>query len=285
MCRFIAYKGSPELMSQFLYEPENSIIRQSYGAKEIDEPLNGDGFGVGWYDQKIDALPGVFVSVSPAWNNRNLQYISKKVMSTCMVAHVRAASVGVVSETNCHPFHFDRFLMMHNGGIERFDLIKRNIVNRLSDSMYSWIQGQTDSEHFFALFLDKLLKQSTLPTTKDMAVCLEQTFTEILQLMREHNISDPAYFNMVVTDGKKMVGSRFVSDKEATPLSLHHSENGKFICEKGVASIRKGHPNGGGVILASEKLTAEEEDWRMVPEHHFVMVEENQEVHFRPIKV
>lgn len=284
MCRFIAYQGTPEVMGSMLFAPENSIIKQSYAATEIEEPLNGDGFGVGWFVPDIDHLPGVFVSISPAWNNRNLQYISQKIRSNCMVAHVRAASVGAVSEANCHPFHYDRYLMMHNGGIEHFELIKRSIVDRLSTEMYAWIQGQTDSEHFFALFLDKLKKQSPQPSTEEIASCLELTFAEILQLMNEFGISDPAYFNLVVVDGKKMVGSRFVSHKGIKPLSLHHSECGKFICENGVTSLLRDSSNERGVILASEKLTKEQSDWKMVPEHHFVLVEENLNVHFRVIK-
>jgi predicted glutamine amidotransferase len=35
-----------------LYSPKNSLILQSYKSKERKEPLNGDGFGVGWYLRK-----------------------------------------------------------------------------------------------------------------------------------------------------------------------------------------------------------------------------------------
>ena len=42
-----------------------------------------------------------------------------------LVAHVRAASVGDVSESNCHPFHYKNYLMLHNGGVEEFIKIKK----------------------------------------------------------------------------------------------------------------------------------------------------------------
>lgn len=174
--------------------------------------------------------------------------------------------------------------MMHNGGVEHFHLIKRDVVDKLSNTMYAWVQGQTDSEHFFALFLDKLTRRSATPSTTDIAICLEETFVDFLELMAKHKITVPAYFNLVVTDGKKMVGSRFVSQKGATPLSLHHSERGKFICEHGVPSLKKDSVHERGVILASEKLTHDPGDWKMVPEHHFVLVEENLDVHFKAIK-
>ena len=39
--------GSPIIIDKLLYQPKNSLINQSVNAKEIEEPLNGDGFGIG----------------------------------------------------------------------------------------------------------------------------------------------------------------------------------------------------------------------------------------------
>lgn len=52
MCRFVAYLGEPILAEDLITKPINSLIHQSYHAKEMAEPLNGDGFGMGWYDKK-----------------------------------------------------------------------------------------------------------------------------------------------------------------------------------------------------------------------------------------
>jgi glutamine amidotransferase len=98
--------------------------------------------------------------VRPAWNERNLSYLAKKVESSCIFAHVRAASLGEVSEANCHPFHFKNLLFMHNGEIEGFPHFKRYLRQKLSDEIYSWIRGQTDSEHLFALFLECLKRRA-----------------------------------------------------------------------------------------------------------------------------
>jgi len=38
MRRFLAYKGSPIDIDRLLYEPKNSLIKQSYKAKEMEEP-------------------------------------------------------------------------------------------------------------------------------------------------------------------------------------------------------------------------------------------------------
>src|SRR5690606_19446509 len=127
MCRLMAYMGSPIIIDKLLYQPKNSLIKQSINARELEEPLNGDGFGIGWYVPEVNYEPVTFVSVYPAWNNRNLRNLAPKIRTECVVAHVRAASVGDVSESNCHPFQYKNLLMMHNGGVEEFHKIKRHI--------------------------------------------------------------------------------------------------------------------------------------------------------------
>ncbi|GAB4015149.1 MAG: hypothetical protein Fur0010_13880 [Bdellovibrio sp.] len=78
MCRFLTYSGRPVLMHDLLYEPKNSLIKQSIKANEAVEPLNGDGFGIGWYNNELDETPGLYTSTRPAWNDRNLGSLAKK---------------------------------------------------------------------------------------------------------------------------------------------------------------------------------------------------------------
>ena len=80
MCRFLCYSGPPVLLSDLLYRPGHSLILQSYKANERSEPLNGDGFGVGWYAPEVAATPCVFTSVSPAGNNQNLRRLAEHVL-------------------------------------------------------------------------------------------------------------------------------------------------------------------------------------------------------------
>lgn len=81
MCRFLIYKGNPILMSDMLLKAEQSLIPQSHHANEREEPRNGDGFGVGWYNHKVDAIPCVFTSIQPTWSNRNLFCLTGKISS------------------------------------------------------------------------------------------------------------------------------------------------------------------------------------------------------------
>lgn len=283
MCRLLAYLGAPIVMDTLLYQPKNSLINQSISAKELEEPLNGDGFGVGWYVSDTNYEPVTFVSVYPAWNNRNLRNLAPRVRTECLIAHVRAASVGDVSESNCHPFQYRNILMMHNGGIEEFGKVKRKLRDNLTDDLYNWIKGQTDSEHIFALLLNNIHRQSDEITIEIVTQAFEQTFSQIKTMMKEAGITEPAYLNMAFTNGRFIVATRYVTDPRETPLTLYHSTGGSYLCQDGVCQMVDRNKKQEAVLVVSEKLTDIKEDWFEVPKNNFVVVKEDLSIHLKPI--
>jgi len=100
MCRLVAYLGHDVLLEDVLVKPVNSIVMQSLRARESSIPTNGDGFGLGWYVPSINDEPALFTAVSPAWNDRNLLHLTAKIKSSLFFAHVRAASIGGVTQYN-----------------------------------------------------------------------------------------------------------------------------------------------------------------------------------------
>ena len=284
MCRLMVYMGTPILVDQLLYQPKNSLINQSINAKELEEPLNGDGFGIGWYVSDAGYQPVTFVSVYPAWNNRNLKNLAPKIKTECLVAHVRAASVGDVSESNCHPFQYKNFLMMHNGGIENFGRIKRKLRSELTDELYNWIKGQTDSEHIFAYLLHEINRSGPDPGPEEVIQAFEKTFSHVKFLMQEANIQEPGYFNMVITNGVFAVGTRFVSQPNLEPLSLYHSMGSRYVCEEGICRMISPDEQNNSVLVVSEKLTDQRQDWHVIPPNHFVIVDSSLKVNVRPIQ-
>jgi len=282
MCRLMAYMGSPIIIDKLLYQPKNSLINQSINAKELEEPLNGDGFGIGWYVADVNYEPVTFVSINPAWSNRNLRNLAPKIRTECFIAHVRAASVGEVSESNCHPFQYKNLLMMHNGGVEDFSLIKRQIREPLSDEFYNWIKGQTDSEHIFALLLHYLFKETSEVTPESVIHAFERTFEHLNRLMKQFGIHEAAYLNMVVTNGLFVVGTRYVSDPKENALTLYHSEATHYAVENGVSQMTDSADGARAVLVVSEKLS-DEKGWTLVPSNHFVIVDQALKVETRPI--
>ncbi len=284
MCRLLAYMGTPIVIDKLLYQPKNSLVNQSISAREIEEPLNGDGFVIGWFVPVLHHEPVTFVSVNPAWSNRNLRNLAPKIRTECLIAHVRAASVGEVSESNCHPFQYKNLLMMHNGGVENFSRIKRRVREPLSDELYNWIKGQTDSEHLFAFLLNHLFSNGhALVTPETVMDAFEKTFTDLKKMMEEQEIREPAYLNMMVTNGKFFVGTRYITDPSLEPLTLYHSEGGRYVVEDGISYMVAPKDDDQAVLVVSEKLT-EESHWTPIPPNHFVVVENSLNVRVRPIK-
>ena len=282
MCRFLGYLGSKMVLADALSRPVNSLIRQSYKSRERSEPLNGDGFGVGWYSSNEAC---VFTSITPAWSNRNLFNLAENIESDCFFAHIRSASPGmVVTESNCHPFRHGRFLWMHNGTIAGFKSIKRRLRRSLPDEIYHAVEGTTDSEHAFAVFLDLLGDETAARGVADLADGLVQTIRQLEEWVREAGISEPSIYNFAVTDGQNIATVRYVSDPAIEPISLYFSKPGKYQCCDGMLGIVDCCHEERGVMIASEKLTEDRESWTRVAPNHVVMIDSqlNTEVRLMP---
>src|SRR4051794_183796 len=209
MCRWLAYSGSPVLIEELLYKPAHSLIDQSLHSNLGAETTNGDGFGVGWYG--VGDEPGIFRSIEPAWNDRNLQELSRHVVSPLVFAHIRASSGTPVQQTNCHPFRHGRWLWMHNGAIRNFQEVKRDLVLEVDPALYPGIEGSTDSEVFFHLALTYGLEQDP-PGAVERAVGL------IEEVGREHGVEYPIQMTVATSDGVRTWAFRYSSEGDSRTL-------------------------------------------------------------------
>jgi len=270
--------GPEILLADLLYSSENSLILQSYKSKERKEPLNGDGFGIGWYASQISPTPCVFTSITPAWNNQNLRRLSEHVKSSCFFAHVRAASPGMrVCEANCHPFQSGRYLWMHNGTIQGFWQIRRRLRQSLPDDLYNAIEGTTDSEHAFAVFLNLIGDPHGQNSAREMGQALVQTVTQLERWTAETESAAPSYYNFAVTDGRNVAAIRYVSDPTVEPASLYFAAGRKYQCADGVCQLVDCEPSQKAVVIASERLSEDSSHWFRVAPNHLLTVNQDLE--------
>lgn len=275
MCRFIAYTGKPILLSELLIKPENSLIKQSYQARESNETLNGDGFGLGWYTHEIETTPGVFKSIQPAWNNQNLMHLAPKIRSNCFFAHVRAATEGGVAQDNCHPYSYGELLFMHNGGIGSFKQIKRYLRRQLENDIYEGIKGQTDSEHFFALMLQLHRQQKRGETMDEYAETMIETIAEIQALEKQYGIGETSFLNLVLTNGQWVIATRYVSDTNKTPRSLYYSAGSELEHVDGFYHMQPTAKKNNAVLIVSEKLNDTVSDWTKVDTNKMILIDDD----------
>lgn len=285
MCRFALYLGEEIRIRALVTEPVNSIIHQSYDSHERSEPLNGDGFGIAWYPPGGDDDPALFRSTSPAWSNQNLKEIARVTPTRCLLAHVRAATPGLpVIDLNCHPFAHGRLTFMHNGDLGGFRALRRRLLAGLSDEAFGSIEGSTDSEHIFAVLLDRLRDAGGdgEDETGRLERAMEATIGTVEALRRETAPDAPALLNLVACDGERAVVTRYASGR-LPPNSLYYSTGRMYHCERRHCRMEDMGDAHAAVIVASEPLD-DRSRWVPVAPGHLLTVGPDLAVSTRPIE-
>lgn len=275
MCRWMAYSGSPVLADDLLFRPEHSIIDQSLHARLGGVTTNGDGFGIGWYPEGGGSAPAVFKGTHPAWNDQNLREVASQIRTPLLFAHVRASSGTPVQRSNCHPFRYGQWLWMHNGSLAGFEVVKRELLAAVDDSLYPQIEGSTDTETLFFLAL-------TFGLTDDPAGAVARAVGFVEEVGRKHGVEYPVHMTAATSDGESIWVFRYSSENATS--SLFYSTD--------VSQLRQLYPElpvldelGNDTrFIVSEPLRALPGAWNEVPEGSWALVRRNeQEIQpFRP---
>jgi len=260
MCRLLGYLGSKIQLNQLLYEPEHSLVVQSYQPQEMTSGLlNADGFGIGWYHPAQETTPYTYKNILPIWSDINLPQISRYVESKCILGYVRSATPpSSVDLSNCQPFTQDQLLFIHNGFICNFrKTLYRPLRKSLDDDIYQLIQGTTDSEHIFALILQELKSKISIATA------LRKVLTYLSQLAQSYQVDFSA--NIILSNGNQLVASRYSHGLDTPSLYWLKDEGKKY----------------NGVIIASEPLFGG--NWNSCPAGSIISVGGNLEVCRYPV--
>jgi glutamine amidotransferase len=279
MCRFVAYLGEPIPLDLLLFKPANSLVNQSFDAKLFKLRVNGDGFGVAFY-REGRGEPVRLRTVTPAWSNQNLRSIAPAIESTCIIAHVRAASPGLpVVETNCHPFVHGPYAFCHNGAIGDFPKVRRRLLQDLPDAQFEGIQGTTDSELLFAMSLREIERDGS----GDPADAMARALTATIRRTVAASPGAPSYLNLCVTDGSRMACTRYSHAADGETSTLYFHQGRRYVCEGD--SCRMVDPEDGTTtaIIASEPLS-DDPGWEPVPAQHVGVVRENRTTESWPVE-
>jgi glutamine amidotransferase len=232
----------------------HSLVSQSMAAREAKTDVNADGCGLGWYGER--AAPGIYRSILPAWSDPNLPGLMGQIRSRLFMAHVRSATSGGVSYTNCHPFTHSNRLFMHNGMISNYRKLRARIESLIDETLYENCHGTTDSEALFHIGLSRGL-------LTDPHSAITRTLSEVVAITGAQDQPERVRFAAALSDGEELWGFRWASDNR--PPTLYH---------RSVDS---------GTVLASEPFDEESGEWNAVPPNTAVRIAPNGKVDYLPI--
>jgi gamma-glutamyl hercynylcysteine S-oxide hydrolase len=239
MCRHLAYLGPPRSLASLLYEPPQSLERQSWKPlRQREGAMNADGWGVGWWDQDVRAEPARYRTAAPMWTDRSFRSVAEVVHAGAIAAAVRSATPpSPIVDTGNAPFAAGPWLFSLNGFVVGFrGPVGEELRRLVSEARAIGLEGTTDSEVVFALVLDAL-DRGAAP-----AAALASVTAEVLS-------RTDARLNLLLTDGSTIVAS-------ACGNSLF------TLGDDGLAT--------GGVLVASEPLD-DHPGWVEVPDRTVVV--------------
>lgn len=318
------------------YEPDDNRKDTKVEISTRNSPYNMDGLGAAWYvrpQPPLETTLCIFLfhdrysdarsEFGECTGARHVVYrilrqglidpvfrsICANTSSLTVFSHIRAASgETAITETNCHPFQFGRWLFMHNGVVANFNVIKREMCARMSSEAFDLIKGTTDSEHLAALFFTFLEEKrgakawdETHPL-EDVKRALEQAITTVIQIQasvvaKTGGQMTASSLNIAVTDGEQLLTIRFRNHATEHPPSLYCSTtagvtlNRKFPGhpdnegDNGVQNVKEVHEHGAHVIVASEPTTFKAHEWQLIPKNHCVMVGRDIQVQIVPVDI
>jgi gamma-glutamyl hercynylcysteine S-oxide hydrolase len=120
VCRHLAWLGAPRSLGELVLEPEHGLLRQSYAPRrQRHGTMNADGWGAGFYAGGRPE-PARWRSNRPLWSDASFASVAPVISAGCVLAAVRSATAGMPGdETAAAPFGSGRWLLSHNGVIDR----------------------------------------------------------------------------------------------------------------------------------------------------------------------
>lgn len=252
MCRLYAmHANEPTRVECELVDAQNALMAQSRG--DMQGAMHGHGWGVADYS---DGVPVIEKQTWAAFKGEHFTKAARRVYARTVVAHVRQATVGAVSRENTHPFHHGRWIFAHNGTLPGFEEVRFRLLEHMDPLYRSEISGQTDSEHVFRYLLSLHLHAPESGLQDTVRRGLERIIAWCAAAAPEGRIG----LNVVLTDGHRLVGSRF------NRTLFHMRRDHLHVCSICGQSHVHHDPKAPyrSVEVASEPITPED-DWREVP--------------------
>jgi glutamine amidotransferase len=271
MCRLFGFRSGVERGAHHsLVEAENALLIQSQS--------HPDGWGLGYYE---DGQARVHKGTEPAFRDQAFATLSRSLTSQTVIAHVRQATVGPVSDVNTHPFTWQNWIFAHNGTVFGFSQLRPYFLEEIPAHLRALIRGTTDSEHCFFLFLGELEHLCDLdrPDTTSVEEALTNTLQKVASWCRLVGIRQAPCMNFLISNGTLFIASRLGRD-------LHYSTRGFSCaplssCSDDPWSMLSLPGRVVSHLLVASERTSAEDAWEEVPNNSILLVDEGMRLRLR----
>lgn len=234
----------------------------SPGTSSVSDALGGQGLanlhalarlhadGWGWAGIERAGLPPEVVrSMLPAESDDSFPVALRSTRHAAML-HLRWATVGIgIQQTNTHPFLAEGIAFEHNGALKPIDTMR----GLLSPKSRETLTGATDSEMYFALILELIHQEASVPAAVARAVqIIRRAFPEAsLNAM----LLTPDHMVVVHSSARSALDEIDLAEAAQFDLPDEHAED--------YFALRWSRTADGTVLVASSGLS--EESWPPLP--------------------
>jgi predicted glutamine amidotransferase len=264
VCRYYGLRASlPTSVAWHLVQAPNSLLVQS--RRDLSGFEHADGWGIAAYDGDDVRIQR---RASAAHDGHYFCEAAARVEATTVLAHVRRATVGRVGLINTHPFVYGPFSLVHNGTVPYFADIRPRLLEAMTTEHRAAIQGGTDSEHLLHLILATHARLGG-----SLFASLEIALRQVIASCREIGQEPHLGLNVLLTDGVRMVGSRW-------RRTLHFFEQHGAGPDLGEQAA--GATDYRALIIASEPIDGT--DWPEIPERSVFEVTPDLRLQIAPLE-
>jgi predicted glutamine amidotransferase len=80
---------------------------------------------------------------------------------------------------------------------------------------------------------------------------------------------------MVITDGTRVIATRYSSNPEEESRTLYFTKGRKYVCEGNICKMLPEDGGNGSILIVSEKLDEFVKEWVKIPENNALLVEKD----------
>jgi glutamine amidotransferase len=167
--------------------------------------------------------------------------------------------------------------LAQNGDLYDFGRMRFDLVEYVRPDLAALIEGTTDTEWVYALTLSMLHDPFDQVDAEEVAEAVERALDVLREVRANRGIAVQSPVNLVLTDGRWLVATRFAFDYGWYPEddSFFASEREHDFTSLWFRAAGSLH-DGESVIVASEPLSRHHAGWFEVPEYAMLIVEQTE---------